>query len=107
VTALPERPGLQPERTSLAWQRTAITAAVVMVPLVVVSARLGFWLSTVLGSAATAGAAVLVVRVRHRFTQLREDHSPFSPYGPMVSIASATSLAATLALVTALVVVWS
>jgi hypothetical protein len=78
-----------------------------MVPLVVVSARRGFWLTTVLGSAATAGAGVLVVRVRHRFSQLRADHGPFSPYGPMVGIASVTSLAASLALITALVVVRS
>jgi uncharacterized membrane protein YidH (DUF202 family) len=44
----------------LAWQRTAIIATLVMVPLVVVNARRGSWVMTVLGSVATIVAGVLV-----------------------------------------------
>lgn len=97
------RSGLQPERTALAWQRTAITTTVVMVPLIMVNARLGFWLMTVLGSVATGAAGVLAVGVRHRLAQLGGEHEPFSPFGPMVSVAAVTALASSFALVTALV----
>jgi len=103
VTTFPNRAGLQPERTALAWQRTAITATVVMVPLVVVNARLGSWLMTVLGSMATAAAGVMVVGVRHRFRQLRHEDRPFSPFDPMLRVALVTGLAALIGLVTALV----
>jgi uncharacterized membrane protein YidH (DUF202 family) len=41
MSASSDRGGLQPERTSLAWQRTAIAATVIMVPLVVANLRLG------------------------------------------------------------------
>ena len=107
MTALPGRAGLQPERTALAWQRTAITATVVMVPLVVVNARLGFWLMTILGSMATMAAGVLVVGVRRRFRQLMNQEGPFSPFEPMCKVAAVTGLAAFLALVTALVLIRS
>jgi uncharacterized membrane protein YidH (DUF202 family) len=103
MTAFPDRAGLQPERTALAWQRTAITATVVMVPLIVVNARLGSWLMTVLGSVATMAGGVLVVRVRRRFTQLRDEQRPFSPFGPMLRVAVVTGLAASGGLITALV----
>ncbi len=105
MTAFPGRSGLQPERTALAWQRTAITATMAMVPLIVVHARLGFWLMTVLGSAATVAAGVLVIAVHRRFSQLREDESPFSPYLPMLGVAVITALAAMIGLVTALLLV--
>ena len=103
MTGFPERAGLQPERTSLAWQRTAITATVVMVPLAVVNARAGHWWMTVLGSMATGAAAVLVVAVRRRFSQLRDDERLFSPFGPMTGVAVVTGLAALTGVLTALV----
>jgi uncharacterized membrane protein YidH (DUF202 family) len=104
MTAFPERSGLQPERTALAWQRTAITATVIMVPLVVVNVRLGSWLMTVLGSVATAAAVLLAVQVRRRFAQLRDDPGLFSPYAPMVAVVAVTVLAAAFGLATALLV---
>jgi uncharacterized membrane protein YidH (DUF202 family) len=107
MTALPDRAGLQPERTALAWQRTAITATVVMVPLLVVNARWGAWLLTTLGASSTLAAGVMVVRVRARFSQLRDEHRPFSPFDPMLRVAIVTGLAAFGGLATALVRVLS
>jgi uncharacterized membrane protein YidH (DUF202 family) len=103
MTTFPGRAALQPERTALAWQRTAITSTVVMVPLIVVDARLGAWLVTILGAASTIAAGVLAVRVRRRFSQLRDEQLPFSPFHPMLSVAVVTSLAASGGLITALV----
>jgi uncharacterized membrane protein YidH (DUF202 family) len=104
MTTPPDREGLQPERTALAWQRSAITATVVMVPLIVVSTRLGLWLMTVLESVATASAVVLVVAVRRRFAQLRDQDVPVSPFIPMAGVAAVTVLAAVIGFVAALVV---
>jgi negative regulator of sigma E activity len=104
MTTLPGREGLQPERTALAWQRSAITATMVMVPLIVVSVRLGLWPMTVLECAATASAVVLVVAVRRRFAQLRDQDIPVSPFIPMAGVAAVTVLAAVVGLVTAVVV---
>ena len=107
MTTLPGREGLQPERTALAWQRSAITATAVMVPLIVVSVRLGLWLMTVLECAATACAVAMGVAVRRRFAQLREQHIPVSPFMPMAGVAAVTVLAAVVGFVAALVVVGS
>jgi uncharacterized membrane protein YidH (DUF202 family) len=107
MTSFPGRAALQPERTALAWQRTAITATVVMVPMIVVNARLGAWLATILGALSTIVAGVMVVRVRRRFSQLRDDHVPLSPFDPMLRVAVATGLAASGGLITALVRVLS
>jgi len=106
MTTFPGREGLQPERTALAWQRTAITSMVIMVPLVVVDARLGFWLMAAVGSLATLTAGALVVGVRQRARQLRQDERAFSPFDPMRLVAAVTILAGLLGVVTALVLIW-
>ena len=107
MTSFPDRAGLQPERTALAWQRTSITATVVMMPLIVVNARRGSWLMTVLCAVGTAVAGVLAVRVRRRFAQLRDDPRSFSPLAPMAGVVAVTSLAALTGLLTALILAMS
>ena len=104
MTTWPGREGLAPERTELAWQRIAITATAVMVPLILVCVRRGFWLITVLECAASTSAVVLVVAVHRRFAQLRDQDIPVSPFIPMAGVAVVTVLAAVVGLVTALVV---
>ena len=87
-------PGLQPERTSLAWSRTALALAV----NALLSMRAGFvagepWL-VVVGAVlfATSGAAVAIGTVRRR--QLRGDRLVITPpRGALIGVAVATVVA--------------
>jgi uncharacterized membrane protein YidH (DUF202 family) len=103
VTLVPGRNGLQPERTALAWQRTAVTATFVIVPLIVVNARQELWLIAVLGAVVAAAGGVLVVGVHRRFAQLRIEDRGFSPFDPMVRVAVVTGLTAVVGVLTAAV----
>jgi hypothetical protein len=101
VTHFPDRHGLQPERTALAWQRTGITATASLLPLLLVNARLGSTGLTVLGAAAAIAGAYLVLHVPPRLRQLHDDRRRDSPFDVMVRIAAVTTLAALGGLVTA------
>jgi uncharacterized membrane protein YidH (DUF202 family) len=94
VSAFPGRDALQPERTALAWQRTAITSLVVLLPMVLLSLRLHQPVLAAGGALAALASAALVGSVRHRFTQLNDDERGFSPHPPMVRVAVVTLLAA-------------
>lgn len=94
TSRIPERHGLQPERTALAWQRTAVTATVALIPPLVVDARLGAWLLVVPGLVATLVSAGLVAGVPLRIHQLRDDDSAHSPWWPMWRVAGVAVLAA-------------
>jgi uncharacterized membrane protein YidH (DUF202 family) len=104
TSPIPDRAALQPERTALAWQRTAITATVILIPLVIVDLRLGAWPLAVIGSVAAIAAGAVVLRLRRRFARLREEDVGYSPYWHMVRVALACGLAATGGVVTAAVV---
>jgi uncharacterized membrane protein YidH (DUF202 family) len=92
VSAIPERANLQPERTALAWQRTAITALVILLPSIAVSLRLGERLIAIGGAFATMLSGALVLAVRRRFVQLLDDTRGYSPYPPMVQVAAVTAM---------------
>jgi uncharacterized membrane protein YidH (DUF202 family) len=105
VSRIPERQALQPERTALAWQRTALTAMVLLIPIIVVAARLENWWLVVAGSVVAMGSAVLVLGVRHRFDQLRDDTRSYSPFPVMARVGAVTLLGAAAGVATAVSVV--
>jgi uncharacterized membrane protein YidH (DUF202 family) len=107
VSRIPDRQALQPERTSLAWQRTSLTAIVLLLPLVLVGVRLEHWWLVVAGSVAAITSAVLVLGVRRRFDQLRDDSRSYSPFPGMTRVAVVTVLGAVMGVVTALAAVLS
>ncbi|MEP6856113.1 MAG: DUF202 domain-containing protein [Pedococcus sp.] len=94
MSPIPGRDALQPERTALAWQRTAITAMVVLVPLVLVSLRIGQAVLAALGALAMGASVALVASVRRRFVQLGDDDVGYSPYPPMLRVALVTVVGA-------------
>ena len=81
MTLVPGRNGLQRERTALAWQRTAIIAVVVLLPLLLVDARLGAWPLVVLGSLSTLVAVALVGRTVPRIRHLHGHHGRHERHG--------------------------
>lgn len=92
MSPIPERGALQPERTALAWQRTAVTAMVALVPLVLVALRLDLPGLAAAGAVATGVSAVLVSSVRRRLDQLGDDDRGYSPLHPMLEVALVTVL---------------
>jgi hypothetical protein len=136
MTLVPGPEGLQRERTALAWQRTAIGAVVVLLPLLLVDARLGAWQLVVLESLSALVAVALVGRTVPRIRHLHGRHGrherprrrerpgrhdrpgrpdrhdppagePPSPWPPMRAVALVASLAAAGAVATALTLVLS
>jgi uncharacterized membrane protein YidH (DUF202 family) len=95
MSPVPGRDALQPERTALAWQRTAITSLVLLVPLVLVALRTDLPVLAALGAVAMLLSVALVASVRRRFVQLRDDDRGYSPYPSMLQVALVTALGAT------------
>ena len=94
MSSFPDRAGLQPERTALAWQRTALTSLVVLVPMVLVALRIDRPVLAVGGAVAAAASSLLVGSVRRRFLQLHDDERGYAPFTPMVQVAVVTGLGA-------------
>jgi uncharacterized membrane protein YidH (DUF202 family) len=92
VSSFPEREGLQPERTALAWQRTVMTALFAQAPMVLVALRTDRPVLAALGAVAMTAGVALVVSVRRRLSQLDEE-SAVPPGAVMVQVAAATLLA--------------
>ncbi|MDF2145777.1 DUF202 domain-containing protein [Knoellia sp. p5-6-4] len=101
MSRIPDRQALQPERTALAWQRTSLTAMVLVLPLVVVAVRLESWSLVVAGALATMTGALLVLGVRLRFDQLRDDSRGYSPFPVMVRVLVVTLMGAVLGIAAA------
>ncbi|QGN57170.1 DUF202 domain-containing protein [Nostocoides sp. HKS02] len=87
------RSALQPERTSLAWQRTAITALVILFPMVLLSLRIGQPVLAAVGALAALASTAVVGSVLRRVAQLDDDERRYSPYPPMARVAAVTVLA--------------
>jgi len=94
VSPIPQREALQPERTALAWQRTAVTAVLALVPVSLVALRTDRPVQAACGALAMVMSVGLVVSVRRRFAELRDDARGYSPFRPMVEVALVTLLAA-------------
>ncbi|NNM44814.1 DUF202 domain-containing protein [Knoellia koreensis] len=94
MSTFPDRAGLQPERTALAWQRTALTSLVIQVGGVVLALRLGQSVVAILGAIIAGVTSVTVAGVRQRFVELRDDERGYSPHRHMVDVAVATGGAA-------------
>ena len=92
MSPIPQREALQPERTALAWQRTAVTALVAFLPLVVAALRLDLPLVAAAGGTAMLVSCGLVVSVRRRLHQLGDDDRGYSPFPPMAQVAAVTVL---------------
>lgn len=75
-------PGLQPERTALAWTRTSAALTVLPLPLVVIGARHHAWALVGLTTAVLALSAIsafrLAASVRHAVHHDRPLPSPFT-----------------------------
>lgn len=93
MSPIPQRDALQPERTALAWQRTAVTALMAQVPVALVALRTDRPLIALGGALAMAGSVVLVASVRRRLLELGDDDRGYSPGPPMVQVAVLAVLA--------------
>lgn len=90
TTAVPDRdPGLQPERTRLAWRRTALTLTVTTV--LGVRALVGHGLAVTIAGAAVAATAwiALLLMVRRRSRAIGATNRP----GPPGAVVPVTALA--------------
>lgn len=67
MTQTPQPPGLQPERTRLAWQRTAIALAIGALVYARVEAAALSWVGWFLALAGAAVAIWIGIRSSHRY----------------------------------------
>ena len=103
--SFPDRAGLQPERTALAWQRTAITSLVLQVVAVVLAFRIDLPVLAVVAAVVAGASSTSLLGIRHRFAQLRDDDRGYSPHEHMVDVAVAAVGAAAVGVALAVAVV--
>lgn len=107
MSGFPDRQGLQPERTALAWSRSVLVANSLWLPLLVVQLHLRLWglaAACAVGAAATAG---MTVRAPIRHAQLRDDITAarVSPYRRLRQTSWAVAAAAAGTAATAVAVI--
>ncbi|WP_216215959.1 DUF202 domain-containing protein [Amycolatopsis aidingensis] len=94
--------GLQPERTGLAWQRTALAAAACTLLLAHGAAQEGWRAATVPTALAALGTLTMAVIGRRRAHALRRNRMPGPPgrgqTGAVAALVLLTALAALLTL---------
>ncbi len=93
-------PGRRPARSAVAWQRTALSTAMIALLLAFACLRGGFLIGTAIGAlvAIAAGAALFVVRRSAART------TRVSPWTPLTRIAIVLLATAVLAVIVALIV---
>ncbi|HEX2705195.1 MAG TPA: DUF202 domain-containing protein [Candidatus Lustribacter sp.] len=101
--SIPGRHALQPERTALAWSRTAVIANLTLVPLLLVNLQIGVWPLVVTGALVLIAASLVTLRLRHRYVQLRDDTTGYSPFGAIARLAAVVGATAATGVVTGVV----
>lgn len=104
MTVIANREGLQPERTALAWQRTAISASIAVVPLLAVDAKLGNWVVGGVSAIAVLVITAFVLLLRRRVAHLASDRLDLSPWPDIARVCTATVILAGLGVMTAVAV---
>ena len=97
MTRTPEGGGLQPERTALAWQRTALVSTLIAVPVMVLGVRLADWLVAGFGGCAAIGGVMLTDVERARTRQLLDEDVSGSRWLLLVAVALVVTLTASAA----------
>ncbi|HET7304218.1 MAG TPA: DUF202 domain-containing protein [Segeticoccus sp.] len=106
--AITDRGGLQPERTTLSWQRTAVSANIGVVAVLLVDVRGHHWalalLSAVAALATTGFVNLLRRRVGHLSGGYGAEAGAASPWPDMLRVGAVVVTLAALGIATAVAV---
>lgn len=102
MTGIPEREGLQPERTALSWQRTALVSTLAAVAVMALGVQVADWVSAAIGGVATIAGVALTEVIRHRVLALRHDEVAAAQWPPLVGVCLVVSLTGVAAALVAL-----
>lgn len=95
-------PGLQPERTALSWQRTALSTSMIALLLAFACLRAGFPLGTAVAGVVAVAAAVVLFASRRRSAR---SHG-ISPWTSLTRVAALLIVTAIVGAVLAIIVMF-